>query len=113
MRRDAQRLGFGDAVGSILFLIAIGYVLLYFNGCSPAPQPQPPPPQPLPEGGVATCSSYCENAANLGCAFSAPTPEGTTCEQVCGNVQGSGVISWNLACRTTAATCAAIDQCEQ
>lgn len=78
---------------------------LFLTACPPLPPPVPPP-------GAATCQDFCTHLQKLGCEAAKPTPEGATCETVCLNIQNSGVIRWNLGCRTAALTCADIDKCE-
>lgn len=70
----------------------------------------PPTPTPVP---VADCKEVCLRARDLGCAISKPTANGKHCVEVCENIQGSGVITWNLACRIAATTCEAADACER
>jgi hypothetical protein len=48
----------------------------------------------------------------LGCAAAATTKEGHTCEEVCANVQASGIVKWNLACQAKATSCATLDACK-
>lgn len=72
--------------------------------------PQKPPPVVVPPG-AATCADVCHNLTTLGCPAARPTAKGVPCETVCANVQDSGVITWDLACRAHAATCAAVDRC--
>lgn len=60
----------------------------------------------------ATCASWCLHALALDCPAAKPTPKGASCVAVCDNVQDSGVVQWNLTCRSTAKSCAAADDCE-
>ncbi len=86
--------------------------LLLGPGCPPPP-PEPPPP-PSPDGGVpATCESMCAHWAELECDVAEPTPGGASCAEVCENVQDSGIIEWDLECRSRVVTCPAIDRCER
>lgn len=62
--------------------------------------------------GEASCAGACSRLRALGCKASAPTPAGVSCEDVCLNVQASGVLRWDLACRASARSCDAIDACE-
>ena len=94
--------------------------LLLAVACTPMP-PQPPlPPQPTPDpwdGGDdrsrGTCATACARALQLGCASAKPTAHGASCVEVCSNIMGSGVIRWNLPCRSAAASCVAADRCER
>jgi hypothetical protein len=62
---------------------------------------------------TATCAAVCAKGAEIGCVFAKPTPKGATCETVCANLQASGLPAWDLACRSTKTTCAAMDACER
>lgn len=66
-----------------------------------------------PREPVATCADACARLVMLGCPAGQPTPRGASCEDVCRNVVESGVLAWNLACRSRAASCTAIDRCER
>jgi hypothetical protein len=83
----------------------IALLVLFVCGCSIKP-PEPPPGSP-------TCATACQRLVQLNCDGSKPTPEGATCEDVCKNIQESGLISWDLRCRTNAPSCAAVDNCER
>lgn len=69
---------------------------------------------PEPDGAKrgASCASACTQLRYLSCEAAEPTGEGATCEEVCETVQKSGVIHWDLGCRSKAKTCEAIDACE-
>ena len=95
---------------SVALLVALAIVT---PGCplGPAPPPPPPPdPTPYPD---ASCASWCTHAAALHCDAAKTTPHGATCEDVCSNVQKSGVVAWDLKCRTSAKTCESADLCER
>lgn len=87
-------------------------VLLALTGC-PRREPVPPPTPAADAGAEPTCEAWCTHAAVLGCPSAKPTPRGSPCVRVCENIQKSGVVSWNLACRVAAATCEAADACER
>lgn len=89
---------------------ALALLLAGLAGCPPKPPTPPTPPER--DAGAATCSDACTHLAALGCKEGKPTPEGSTCAEVCENVQSSGVISWNLGCRTHIESCAQVDDCE-
>lgn len=76
--------------------------------CLPAP-PRPP----IPDTGDGTCDTACARLRELGCEEARPTAEGATCERVCLNVQTSGIVSWDLSCRTRVTACAQVDSCER
>jgi hypothetical protein len=76
-------------------------------------KPHPPePPEPEPGEGPATCDGACDRARELECPWAADTPEGGTCEDVCRNIEESGITRWNLVCRVEATNCARMDLCE-
>lgn len=73
-------------------------------------------PCPIDAGGAlgvpATCETSCAHLADLKCAAAKPTTEGHSCVEVCRNLVDTGLVKVNLECRSTAKTCAAIDECE-
>jgi hypothetical protein len=69
-------------------------------------------PLGCPRDDDGTCAQVCARATALGCVSAQPTAKGVSCTEVCENLQASGLPKWNLACRTSAATCAAMDECE-
>lgn len=73
--------------------------------------PKPPPPEPLPKS--FSCADVCKREERLGCEAARPTAAGASCTEVCESVRESGVVFWDLGCRARAATCAAIDKCEE
>jgi hypothetical protein len=89
------------------FLLPFLFLLTFPTGCPSNPTP-PTPPTPVD----ATCASVCAKAATLGCDFSRPSPKGVSCTAVCENLKASGLPSWNLACMSSASTCAAMDNCQ-
>jgi hypothetical protein len=78
---------------------------LFLLGC--------PPPKPVPPETQVTCAEVCQHWEKLGCEEAEPTPNGGTCEDVCLNVQESGIISWDLDCRAEIASCDQVDSCEE
>lgn len=80
------------------------FSLLLLLGCATTP-----PPTPTPLDG---CESYCAHMTDLGCEIAKPTPDGATCLDICKTVQASTVVTWDLACRVRAESCAAADSCE-
>ena len=105
-------------------LLALSGVLsAMLIGTSACPPPLPPgPPQPSSggstandggAGGQATCANVCDHWDELGCEEGADTPSGQPCEAVCENIQGSGIVEWNLGCRARIARCVDIDGCER
>lgn len=93
---------------------------LFLWGCTPAPVPPTPdadassvdsgPTPPAPPAGPS-CATWCARATVLGCAAAKPTPAGAPCVDVCANTL-DGPVSLNVACRTSASSCAAADECE-
>ena len=89
-------------------------ILVFFlASCTfpPSPGPEPEPPNPPVE--PATCEGFCEHGETLGCEWTKPSPEGTTCVEVCESVQNSGIVTWDLECRVAAKSCEEVDQCER
>lgn len=66
-------------------------------------------PAPAPTG--ATCASVCAHEVALECAAGWPTQKGTSCVEVCQNINLSGIVTLDLSCMAAAPTCAAIDAC--
>jgi len=89
--------------------IVLGFVVCAFTAC---PKPIPTPPSPTPIDGPATCGTACERLRIMRCPGGEPTPAGATCETVCGNMQTSGIVAWDLTCVTMAANCTAADNCD-
>jgi len=79
--------------------------VIFLIGCGSVPV--------LPVVGGADCSTACDRLRELGCEASQPTAKGASCETVCENVQASGIVEWDLTCRTAAASCEAVDECER
>lgn len=93
--------------------IVLALLLALAAGCQGCHLPLPPPNTPVPGlDGPATCADVCANGNELGCPFAQKTPAGATCETVCANNQAAGIAPWNLGCRTSATSCAAIDACQ-
>lgn len=96
--------------------------LLTLPGCPrPIPGPQPiPDEQPDADSGPTdpdsrrsyTCADACQRASQLGCSAAEPTPKGASCLEVCVNVMQSGVVTFNLACKSKATSCPAYDRCQ-
>jgi len=85
--------------------------------CSPTPPPATTSSGPTSVSASAStgtgssgCSALCAHASALGCAWAKPTELGTTCESVCENRQ-TFPSPHDLACRTAASSCAAVDAC--
>ncbi len=73
---------------------------------------QPPPPTPDADAAAyPSCATVCNHLRALRCPAGNATQEGHSCEDVCQNIQVSGVIKWDLGCRSTVPTCEAIDDC--
>jgi hypothetical protein len=80
-----------------LFLVACG-------NTSPVP-----PDAPSSSAAVGDCAALCAQARALGCPAFSATPEGEPCERWCPRV--AKFDHWDLACKSAAKTCGAIDQC--
>lgn len=85
-------------------VVAGAVLLMALAGC------RPPPPTPLPG---ATCADMCRHLAELRCPGAGQTPEGSTCVEVCTSILETGLVTFDLACRSSAASCAAADRCEE
>lgn len=87
-------------------------LVLVAVGCTTLPEPEPPdppdPPKPEPEEPAdASCATACENQRFLECEVGDPTPEGSTCEEVCEGSFNAGVpgLEWNVDALTRARDC--------
>jgi hypothetical protein len=86
---------------------------LALASCPGCPPPAPPvTPDAKDAATPGTCGGVCANGRRLGCAFAQNTPQGASCEDVCNNLERSGVTSWDLSCRSVARSCAEVDQCQ-
>lgn len=93
-------------IGRALFLSG----LVAVAGCE-KPEPKPPEPDPVepepepPKG--ASCATACENQRHLECEIGEPTPEGSTCEEVCEVSFNAGVpgLEWDVEQLTSATEC--------
>jgi hypothetical protein len=92
---------------SLLAFVILGTVPGCLACCKPGPVPGPVEP-----GNDATCETACARLEALGCEAAKPTPGGEECASVCANAQASGIVKWDLGCRTEASTCDAADDCE-
>jgi hypothetical protein len=88
--------------------LAMFFVLLAF-GCGTGPQPVPTPPPDA--ASPYSCVTVCQRGAAMGCSWVEMTPNGASCADVCNNALAFG-LPWDLVCRSTAATCAAVSQCQ-
>lgn len=68
-----------------------------------------PPVEPLPPVDKPTCESACMRMAELECRIAEPTPEGSTCVEVCENTLDS-TLPYDVACLSRAATCDGCDE---
>lgn len=80
---------------------------LALAGCGHA---KPPPPAP-PNDPNANCALACAHMHALGCHAGDPTAKGVPCETVCNNVMTSAIVTWNLACISSAPDCRAVNTC--
>lgn len=76
-------------------------------GPEPVPEPPEPPEPSEPSDVEPTCATACEKQRELGCVLGDPTPEGTSCEEVCQNSEQSGILdlAWDVEGLTEATTC--------
>ena len=96
----------GLIAGAAAYVALAMALVLFVVGCTVQPVPVDPP---LPPSG---CARVCERLAELKCPEAEPTPEGQTCEQVCDNVQASGIVQLNTGCIANAASCDAALECQ-
>jgi hypothetical protein len=82
------------------------------DATTPAPTPSPTPTVDASSNAGYTCTSVCTNLKNRKCPGANKTVKGSTCVDVCQNTQDSGIVTWDLKCRSTQTTCAAIDACQ-
>jgi hypothetical protein len=79
-------------------------LFLGLSGCRQAPV--------APKVDPGACFAVCANYRTLKCPAGDPTPDGATCETVCASAATSGLMTMNLACRATAASCDEASRCE-
>ena len=92
----------------------IAFLAFFLLGCRFIPEPvEPGPIPPEPQPSAASCTTACDNMREFHCEAAKPTVGGASCEKVCENVQASGIISWDLVCRTMANSCEDADNCER
>lgn len=84
------------------FLLLVCFVAL---SCEPVPTPVPPEP-PVPQQ-KATCESACSRQRELGCELGEPTPEGSTCEEICRQSLTIPLpdMAWDVEKMTVASSC--------
>ena len=93
-------------------LVAVVTMVFMLLGCPSTPvSPTPDADASAVDGGHYDCASWCANATSMMCASAVPSEHGATCLDVCTNVQ-SGPAPFDLACRSTATSCAMADGCE-
>jgi len=92
MRPIVDWLGLGAVFGAMMWLLSIA-------GC---PRWSPPDDPPKP---VAACEAACARLVELGCDAGQPTPEGTTCVQVCEDTERTGWTTMHPDCVAEAASC--------
>ena len=84
--------------------------LVFCSSCAGCP----PTPTPSPDAAAHySCVTVCQRGTEMGCRWADATPAGTDCYSVCANAMtfARSGIGWDLACRSTAQTCAAVDKC--
>jgi len=87
-------------------------VLMVLAACGP--ELAPAAPAQTTSATAPTCAEACAHARELGCEVGLPTDAGTTCEEVCGTVEGLGLdeARWPIACVLSATTCDQADLCQ-
>ena len=82
--------------------------LVFCSSCAGCPVNPTPTPDASPH---YSCVTVCEKGDAMGCRWAAKTPDGAPCVDACTNAMTFG-IGWDLACRSTAPTCAAVAKCQ-
>jgi hypothetical protein len=85
-------------------LFPLLFVALALVGC-PKPQPQPQHPET-----PVDCATACAAASDMHCSIGERTKGGGECIDVCRNADDNG-FPWNVACMTSAKTCAVLESC--
>lgn len=115
-----RRVGKRPALDTALFYL-IWFASLFFlcsllhTSCHPtSPGPTPADVTPLPPPvDAGPCARACARFRILKCPEAEATKAGVTCEQVCENVESSGVITLDPSCVERATSCEATEQCRR
>lgn len=67
-------------------------------------------PEMTPE--LSACDRACRRMEVLGCEEAQPDEEGSTCVEVCENVEKQGFFSLNPECRARKNSCEEMEQCD-
>lgn len=79
-------------------------------------------PLPPPSVADAGCMEACDRLSELGCVGAdgdtgpdrvRGTADDSTCEQACSDVLASGIVTYNVDCIASAASCKAAEGCAQ
>jgi hypothetical protein len=73
---------------------------------------EPNTPNPPPARDAVPCADACARLASLACEESKPTPDGTTCVEICEGIEDSGVVRYPTGCVAAAKSCADAVECE-
>lgn len=78
--------------------------------CTTTSPPTPPKPAPAVDAGACgtapTCVDVCCRGKAMGCAWAKPTPNGSSCVDVCNTYQAvPPPLKWNLEKCISASTC--------
>jgi hypothetical protein len=91
----------------VVYRLALALTLAV--GCNPllpAPAPAPQKRDDVP------CSEACARLASLECEEAQPTPDGTTCVEICDGLNASGSVTYPTGCVAAAKDCAEARACE-
>jgi hypothetical protein len=88
------------------YRLALALILSACNPLLPEPDPVPQTRDDVP------CSDACSRLRSLSCDAGEPTPDGTTCEEICTYVNESGGVTWPTGCVAAAKSCAEAQECE-
>jgi hypothetical protein len=86
--------------------LALCLTLLACNPLLPEPAPVPQQRDDVP------CANACSRLRSLSCDEGEPTPDGTTCEEVCRGVNESSAVTWPTGCVAAAKDCSEARACE-
>jgi hypothetical protein len=93
--------------------LKFGFLLFLSANCDKQLEPEKPitpPPDPIPvvvepEELEVSCRTACDNQRSLGCELGRDTPEGSTCEEICGNSMSVPAMAWDVSALTYSKGC--------
>lgn len=95
------------------FFLVFASIVEGVASCGGTPQiPDPKPVPDLPPFEDPTCEDACRKLQSLECQAGEETEDGSSCEEVCENLQESGIVSWDLQCMTEIENCDQVANCD-